>query len=55
MKPDPDTLQRFREMRDLALYAPLLTDAERKSHEKRVAEQATRDDAQRVREPGDGA
>lgn len=51
MKPDLATLQRFIDMRDLALYAPLLTDDERKAHEQRVAEQAARDDAKRAAEP----
>lgn len=52
MKPDLITLQRFREMRDVALYAPLLSDDERKAHEQRVAEQAAKDDAKRAMEAG---
>lgn len=51
MKPDPATLQRFIDMRDTALYAPMLTDDERKAHEQRVAAQAARDDARRAAEP----
>lgn len=51
MKPDLDTLQRFIDTRDTALYAPLLTDSERKSHEQRVAAQAVLDDARRAAEP----
>jgi hypothetical protein len=50
MKPDLITLQRFREMRDLALYAPLMSDDDRKAHEQRVAAQAAKDDAKRTRE-----
>ena len=48
MKPDLPTLQRFIDMRDTALYAPLLTDGERQDHEQRVAAQAARDDAKRA-------
>lgn len=51
MKPDLATLQRFIEMRDTALYAPLLTDSKRQAHEQRVAAQAARDDAKRAAEP----
>lgn len=51
MKPDLTTLQRFIEMRDTALYAPLLTDDERKAHEQRIAAQKARDDAKRAATP----
>jgi hypothetical protein len=51
MKPDLATLQRFIDMRDLALYAPLLTDDDRKACKQRIAEQAARDDAKRAAEP----
>lgn len=51
MKPDLATLQRFIDMRDTALYAPLLSDDERKAYEHRVAAQAAKDDARRAAEP----
>jgi hypothetical protein len=53
MKPDLITLQRFREMRDVALYAPLLNDDERLAHEQRVADKKARDEAKRAREGGE--
>ena len=51
MKADLITLMRFREMRDLALCAPLLTDAQRKECEQRIAAQKARDEAKRAAEP----
>ena len=53
MKPDLITAMRFREMRDVALYAPLLSDDERKAHEQRVAAQAAKDEAKRAWEAGE--
>lgn len=53
MKPDLITLMRFREMRDVALYAPLLSDDERKAHEQRVSAQKARDEAKRALEGGE--
>lgn len=52
MKPDLITLQRFREMRDVALYAPLLTENEKRIYERWKAEQRDRDEAKRAREDG---
>ncbi len=51
MKPDLSTLQRFIDMRDTALYAPVMTEEDRKACKQRIAEQAARDDAKRAAEP----
>ncbi len=51
MKPDIKTLQRFREARDAALWAPLLSDEERKAQAQRVADQAARDEVRRAPTP----
>ena len=51
MRPTIDALQRFRECRDLATVAPLLTNDQRAEHAQRVAEQAARDDAARAGSP----